>query len=56
MYHCQIHFYFAVVPCSAFDIIKETIPYHNYTHQYTWSEGMHPDEAAAADVILANLE
>ncbi len=56
MYHCQIHFYFAGVPCSAFDIIKETTPYQNYTHQYTWSEGMHPDEAAAADVILANLE
>ncbi len=55
MYHCQIHFHFAGVPCSAFDIIKEITPYRNYTHQYTWSEGMHPDEAAA-DVILANLE
>ncbi len=56
MYHCQIHFYLSGVPCRAFDIIKEITPYQNFTHQYTWSETPDPSAAAAADVILANLE
>ena len=56
MYHCQIHFYFAGVPCSAFDIIKTITPYENFTHQYAQSEGICLKDAADADVIVANLE
>ena len=56
MYHCQIHFYFAGVPCSAFDIIKTITPYENFTHQYAQSEGICLKDAAEADVIVANLE
>ncbi len=56
MYHCQIHFYLSGVTCRAFDLIKEITPYKNFTHQYTWSKSLEPSAAAAADVILANLE
>lgn len=56
MYHCQIHFYFAGVPCSAFDIIKTITPYENFTHQYAQSEGICLKDTADADVIVANLE
>ncbi len=56
MYHCRIQFYFTGEPCRAFDMIKEITPYTNFTHEYTWSKQMNPDAAAAADVILSNLE
>lgn len=56
MYHCQIHFYLSGVPCRAFEIIKGITPYANFTHQYTWKEQPSSDDAAAADVILVNLE
>ncbi len=56
MYHCQIHFYLSGVQCRAFDIIKNAVPFEQFTHYYTWSESLRPEAAAASDVIVANLE
>lgn len=56
MYHCQIQFYLSGVQCRAFDIIKEMAPYEHYSHRFVWGQEPDPAAAAAADVIVANME
>ena len=55
MYHCQIRFYLTGCPCSAFEIIKEILPFEHFAHEFFEGVELETEQAARADVILANL-
>lgn len=56
MYHCHIHFYLAGRQNRVFEIIKESSPLMNFTHEFSESEKPVDDLAAKADVIIVNLQ
>ena len=56
MYHCHIHFYLAGRQNRVFEIIKESSPLVNFTHEFSESEKLVEDLAVKADVIIANLQ
>lgn len=55
MYHCNVCFYLTGRPCSTFESIKEILPFEHFTHEFFESEELEIEQAARADVILANL-
>lgn len=56
MYHCHLHFYLTGQRCKAFEMIKEMPPLEHFTHEFSESDMPKEAMAAAADVILANLQ
>ncbi len=55
MYYCCLHFYLTGRPCSAFESMKEILPFEHFTHEFYESEEFDSEQAARADIILANL-
>lgn len=56
MYHCHLHFYLTGYQNRIFEVIKETAPLENFTHEFSESEAPDGALAADADIILANLQ
>ena len=56
MYHCHMHFYFAGQHCRAFEVIKEAVPFENFTHEFSWSEKPEAALVKSAGVIFANFQ
>ena len=54
MYHCSIRFYLLGKPDKIFETIKGMPSLEHLRHEFI--EGDRPEEAAEADVILADLE
>ncbi len=54
MYHCSIRFYLLGKPDKIFETIKGMPSLEHFRHEFI--EGDRPEEAAEADVILADLE
>ncbi len=56
MYHCHMHFYFAGQHCRAFEVMKEAVPFENFTHEFSWSEKPEAALVKSAGVIFANFQ
>ncbi len=56
MYHCHIQFYFTGCQCRAFEIIKKRFPPEHFSYEFSQSGTPEKQLAAAADVILVNLQ
>ncbi len=55
MYRCHLHIYLTGYQTGIFEVIKETAPLENFTHEFLESGGPDGNLAAGADVILADL-
>ncbi len=55
MYYCCLRFYLTGRPCSAFESMKEILPFKHFTHEFYESEELDSEQTARADIILANL-
>ena len=55
MYHCHVSFYLIGQPCRELELIQSMAPPENFTYEFHESRGFLEDEAAKADVIVANL-
>ncbi len=55
MYHCHLRFYLTGCPCSAFESIKEVLPFEHFAHEFFESVELETEQAAGADIILLNL-
>ncbi|MCI9047738.1 MAG: response regulator [Hungatella sp.] len=55
MYHCHVSFYLIGQPCRELELIQSMAPPENFTYEFHESRGFWEDEAAKADVIVANL-
>ncbi|MCI8648190.1 MAG: response regulator [Firmicutes bacterium] len=56
MYHCHIRFYFIGHQNRIFETIKGMSPLESFTHTFSQSDTPNAAMAAAADVILADLQ
>lgn len=56
MYHCHIQFYFIGYQNRIFETIKGMSPLESFTHTFSQSNTPNAALAAAADVILADLQ
>ncbi len=56
MYHCHVHFYLTGHPCREFEELKKMTPSGNFTYEFQEREEPRTEEAAAADVVVANLQ
>lgn len=55
MYHCRVQFYFIGQQCRIFEIIRETLPFEQFTHVFMQSDTLQEALAAKADVMLVHL-
>ncbi len=54
MYHCHLRFCLVGKPCRVFELLRETSPLENFTHQYI-DASFDADRLCDADVVIANL-
>ena len=55
MYHCHVYFYLTGQPCRELEVIRSMTPPENFTYEFRENAEFLEEEAAKADVIVANL-
>ncbi len=55
MYHCHVYLYLTGQPCRELEVIRSMTPPENFTYEFRESAEFLEEEAAKADVIVANL-
>lgn len=56
MYHCHIHFGLAGHHCRVFELVKEMIPFEDFTFEFSENENFEEIISEQPDVILANIQ
>ncbi len=56
IYHCRLAVLLAGAPCDVFETVKAQPPLAGFTHVFSQSPALEPQEAAQADLVMVDLQ